>query len=120
MRQNRFSGEALYLAWKLNDADAASAGLVRERLTIGEGKRLYTLWSWVVANGVVRALLKPDAPLEEITEAIWDADAPLLLSRWVEGQRECIEVAHEIETVPVALGLASRPEQWPFSSASGD
>jgi hypothetical protein len=120
VRPNRFVGDALYIAWKLNTADAASAEIVQERLARGEDRKLYRLWSWVVANGEARALLKPDAPLEQIAAAIWENEALPSLSRWVEGRHACAQVAREIETVPVTLGLAARPEQWPFSSASGD
>jgi hypothetical protein len=120
VRRNGFAGDALYISWKLSTSDAASAGTIQERLTEGEGKKLYRLWSWVVANGEARALLQPDAPLEQIAAAIWDTSALPVQSRWVEGRRACAEIAREIETVPVTLGLAKRPEQWPFSSAAGD
>jgi hypothetical protein len=29
-------------------------------------------------------------------------------------------MAREIETTPVSLGLAARPEQWPLSSAAAE
>lgn len=108
----------LYIAWKLETVGAASAENVQRRLAEGEGNRLYRLRSWVIVNGEARALLKPDAPLEQITESIWSDGAQPVRSRWVAGQRACARAAREIETVPVELGLASRPEQWPFSSAA--
>lgn len=81
-------------------------------------KNLYRLQSWVIVNGEARALLKPESPLDEITEAIWRDGAEPLKSRWVDGMRRCAEISREIETAPVLLGLALRPEQWPFSSAA--
>jgi len=113
-----FVGDALYLAWKLDTADAASAGRVQQLLARGEGMHLYLLRSWVVANGEVRALLAPSAPLEEITEAIWESRSAPTASRWIAGRRACAAMARAIETIPVNLGLAARPEEWPFSSAA--
>jgi len=116
--RNRITGDALYIAWKLNTADGSAAGDVKDRLAQGEGKKLYRLRSWVIVNGEARALLNPDAPLEEITAAIWDEGARPLRSRWVAGSRACAAVSREIERAPVTLGLAPRPEQWQLSSAA--
>jgi len=113
-----YGGDALYIAWKLDTADAASARRAQQLLAQGEQENLYCLRSWVVARGEVRALLSPAASLEQITGAIWSDQVEPLESRWVPGKRECAVLAREIETVPVGLGLAVRPEQWPFSSAA--
>ena len=79
---------------------------------------MYRLQSWVIIDGVVRALLCPDAPLESITGAIWNEGTRPLESRWVAGRKACAETALEIEMAPVQMGLAARPEQWPYSSAA--
>jgi hypothetical protein len=113
-----YGGDALYIAWKLDTADAASAQRAQYLLAKGEQRNLYCLRSWVVAAGEVRALLSPAASLELITETIWSGKVEPLESRWVPGKRACAVLAREIETVPVGLGLAVRPEQWPFSSAA--
>lgn len=118
MLRKRQSGELLYIAWKLNQSDAASAPSVLTRLVQGETWGLYRLRSWVIANGEARALLAPQAPLERIAEAIWGEGSQPLGSRWIAGKQACAAAAREIETIPVDLGLASRPEQWPLSSAA--
>jgi hypothetical protein len=111
--------DALYVAWKL-EADANSAGSMQQMLTGGEDRNLYRLRSWMVARGDARALLTPSAPLEEIADALWTPIAPPVSTRWIAGQRRCAAVTREIERAPVQLGLARRPEEWPFSSAFED
>lgn len=118
MNRKNLVGDALYIAWRTNPADANSAGVAKNRLASGEGRHLYRLRSWVIVNGEARALLAPAAPLEQIAGALSDDAGQLLASRWVAGQRACAELAREIERSPVALGLAERPEQWPYSSAA--
>jgi hypothetical protein len=111
--------DALYIAWRLEE-DAHPPESVQELLTSGEDRKLYRLRSWMVARGQARALLVPEAPLEEITDALWKPIAPPVSTRWVAGQRQCAVITRKIETKPVELGLASRPEEWPFSSAFKD
>jgi hypothetical protein len=118
MARKVYGGDALYIAWKLDAADAVSAIRAQELLAKGEFLKLYRLQSWVVAQGEVKALLAPAAPLEQITRVIWTVRVQPLSSRWIPGKRACAEMAREIEFVPVGLGLAMRPEQWPFSSAA--
>ncbi len=108
---------ALYIAWKFDPAGVTSALGVWNSLSRGEILHLFRLRSRVVVNGEVRALLSPAAPLERIADAI---SADLLTSRWIGTERECAAMAREIESVPVKLGLAQRPEQWPLSSAAFD
>ena len=90
-------GDALYVAWKLDTADAASAKRARELLAKGEQMHLYRLQSWVVSDGEVQALFAPSASLEQIVGAIWDEDVEPLSSRWIPGKRECAVLAREIE-----------------------
>ncbi|MGD1073319.1 MAG: hypothetical protein ABSB15_24665 [Bryobacteraceae bacterium] len=118
MARKVYGGDALYIAWKLDTADAASARRARKLLARGEHLKLYRLQSWVVAQGQVKALLAPSASLEEITGIVWSGHVEPLFSRWIPGKRACAEMARQIESMPVALGLAVRPEQWPFSSAA--
>ena len=114
----------LYLAWRLNDTDADSVNATTARLAKGQKQRLYRLFSWVVADGQAQALLAPAAPLEEITAALWNVvpsdDHGSLKARWIAGSVDRAELARQIESVPVTLGLARRPEEWPFSSAAQD
>jgi hypothetical protein len=108
--------DALYVSWQL-DGNANSANSLKRALSEGEGRNLYRLRSWMVARGEARALLIPEAPLEEITGALWHPVARPAAARWIEGQRRCAALTREIETAPVELGLARRPEEWPLSSA---
>jgi hypothetical protein len=118
MARQRQTRHALYLAWKLDSTDDESASRARNRLTAGEGRSLYRLCSWAIAQGEAHVLLAPTAPLEEIVEAILPGSGQPTSSRWIESTRDCAIAVREIETVPVRLGVARRPEQWPFSSAS--
>jgi len=111
--------DALYLSWKLEANDDAAASM-RHAITEGESRNLYRLRSWMVAKGEARALIVPEAPLEEIADALWAPVAPPTATRWIAGQRKCAALTREIETAPVEFGLASRPEEWPFSSAFRD
>ena len=114
----------LYLAWRLNDTDADSVLATTARLAKGEQQHLYRLFSWVVTDGQAQALMAPAAPLEEITAALWNAvpseDHGSLKARWIAGSVDRAELARKIESVPVTLGLARLPEEWPFSSAARD
>ena len=116
--RKELAGDALYIAWRTNAADANSARSAKRRLAQGEGKHLYRLRSWVIVNGEGRALLAPGAPLEQIAGAVSDRADQMLSSRWIAGSRACAELARDIERMPVVLGLADRPEQWPYSSAA--
>jgi hypothetical protein len=118
--QNPSGGDALYVAWKIEPADEIGARKVSLQLRRGEDKNLYRLRSWVIAGGEARALLAPAAPLERIAEAIWQRPADAILTEWIESADACAQLAREIETAPVSMGLAKRPEQWPFSSAASD
>jgi hypothetical protein len=117
--------DALYVSWKLVAGENGETGediadLMRRAITSGEDRNLYRLRSWMVAKGEVRALIIPEAPLEEIADALWAPVAPPIATRWIAGQRKCAVLTHQIENAPVEFGLASRPEEWPFSSAFRD
>jgi hypothetical protein len=109
----------LYVAWRL-ETDNDSANSLQQKLARGETRNLYQLRSWMAAKGEARALLVPEAPLEEIADALWSPMSRPLATRWIRGMGKCAAMTREIETVPVAMGLASRPEQWPWSSAASE
>jgi hypothetical protein len=72
---------ALHVAWKVASADAASAGVLRDRLNAGQCGRLFELRSLDFADGEASAVLVPGAPLEDIVAAIWSAGGvPVALS----------------------------------------
>ncbi len=113
--RNKSAGcDALYVAWKLK---GEGAWALQRLLTRGAERRLYRLLSWMVAQGEARALLVPAAPLDEIAGALSAPFASTVATRWVEGKNNCAAVKREIERAPVELGLTSRPEEWPLSSA---
>jgi hypothetical protein len=64
--------------------------------------------------------MAPAAPIERIAEAIWGCPANAIVTRWIANVDLITRLAREIEMAPVSLGLAKRPEQWPFSSAASD
>ena len=120
MSQEFTGSDALYVSWKIDTADEISARRVSLQLRRGEDQNLYRLRSWVIAGGEARALLAPSAPLERIAEAIWDKPADAIFTQWIDSPDVCARLARDIETAPVSMGLAKRPEQWPFSSAASD
>jgi hypothetical protein len=117
--------DALYVSWKLEAGEGGEGGediadSMQRAITGGEDRNLYRLRSWMVAKGEARALIIPEASLEEIADALWAPVASPIATRWIAGQRKCAALTREIETAPVEFGLASRPEEWPFSSAFRD
>ena len=86
-------------------------------LTQGAERNLYRLRSWMVARGEARALLIPEAPLEDVADSLFSPVAAPVATRWIAGQMKCAAVTRAIETAPVEFGLARRPEEWPLSSA---
>jgi REP element-mobilizing transposase RayT len=107
---------------------------------------LYTLWAYVVMANHVHALLQPkpspnpaespevtDIPLKDITKRLKGytaLEANRLLNRtghtfwqqesfdhWARDEAEFDRIIAYIENNPVKAGLASRPEDWRWSSA---
>lgn len=62
---------ALHVAWKLTSADADSAGSLQQCLAAGHRSKVYTLRSVDIRDGIARAVLKPEAPLEDIADLFW-------------------------------------------------
>jgi hypothetical protein len=118
--QNSSGDGALYVAWKFEPDDEIGARRVTVQLQRGEEQKLYRLRSWAIAGGEARALLAPAAPIEQIAEAIYGRPSNAILTRWIANVDLITRLAREIEMTPVSMGLAKRPEQWPFSSAASD
>jgi hypothetical protein len=117
---NAHAGNALYIVWRFRSARELSAARARKLLNHGQKLNLFRLHSWVAINGEIRALVAPAAPVEEIAAAARKERCEAVSTRWVATERACTNLVREIETAPVHLGLASRPEEWPFSSAAND
>jgi hypothetical protein len=108
------------MVWRYQGAGEASATRLRKLLDRGEEMQLYRLRSWVAINGEVRALMAPAVPVDEITQVVRRESCETVSTRWVRDERACTNLVREIETAPVHLGLAARPEEWPFSSAASE
>jgi len=117
----------------LNDARIAS--LVAAAIRAGDRqKQFYELQAWVVMPNHVHLLILPRVALPRITHWIKGAtarQANLLLGRtgepfwqdesydhWVRDEREFNRICGYIEENPVSAGLASAPEDWPWSSVA--
>jgi len=113
------------------------ARCVVETLRRGEVKlRQYDLCAFVVMANHVHVLLRPAVavPLQRITNGIKGVTARLanqILGRtgqpfwqdesfdhWVRSPAELERIRQYIEWNPVKAGLAVRPEDWPWSSAT--
>jgi REP-associated tyrosine transposase len=97
-------------------------------------KNLFRLRAYVLMANHIHILIEPLAPLSKITHQIKGATAyraNLILSRtyqrfwqdesfdrWVRTPAEGEKIRKYIENNPVAAGLVTRPEDWPWSSAS--
>jgi len=114
--------------------DSRVARFVIDALQIARSNQLIELHAYVVMANHVHALLSPHAPVAKITQFIKGATARrvnLLLGltgnpfwqdesfdHWVRNPGEWQKIRAYIEHNPVAAGLAARPEDWPWSSAS--
>jgi putative transposase len=115
-------------------SDTRVARQVVEAIRTGESRKLYELHAWVVMPNHVHMLILPEVPLPKITHWIKGRtarEANLLLGRtgepfwqhesydhWVRHEREFLRIVAYIEANPVSAGLASTPEEWPWSSAA--
>jgi REP element-mobilizing transposase RayT len=96
--------------------------------------RLYDLSAWVIMPNHVHVLLDPHRAVSEVTRAVKSAsarEANQVLGRrgmafwqdesydhWVSDAEEFNGIVRYIESNPVDAGLASRIEDWAWSSAS--
>ena len=94
----------------------------------------YVLHAYVIMPNHVHVLLEPRVPLAKITNvmkgvAARDANATLgrtgkpfwqdeCFDHWVRNPAELERIRQYIEWNPVQAGLAARPEDWPWSSAT--
>ena len=116
-------------------SDTRVARQVVEAMRKGEcGERLYELQAWVVMPNHVHMLILPHVALSRITHWIKGRtarEANLLLGRrgepfwqdesfdhWVRNEREFHRIVKYIEWNPVSAGLVTKPEDWPWSSAT--
>jgi REP element-mobilizing transposase RayT len=116
--------------------DPRIAGLVAESIRNGASRRRwYELDAWVVMPNHVHLLILPQVPVPTITRWLksWTARlANELLGltgqpfwqdesydHWARDRQERERIARYIERNPVAAGLAVSPEEWAWSSASG-
>ena len=114
--------------------DRRVAEAVLSALQEARRRKLFALRAYAVMANHVHVLLAPGAPLERITLQIKGASARaanLILGRtgepfwqkesfdhWVRNAAEGQKIRQYIENNPVVAGLVTRPEDWPWSSAS--
>jgi REP element-mobilizing transposase RayT len=120
------------------------ASLVEDAF-LNRHQQLYTLWAYVVMANHVHVFVQPKlispldesgrhyVPLSEITkrvkgytsreankllertgEAFWQIES---FDHWARDEAEFSRIVSYIEQNPVKAGLASQPEDWPWSSA---
>jgi REP element-mobilizing transposase RayT len=116
-------------------SDPRVANLVAETIVKGDSeKALYELIAWTIMPNHVHILLLPKVPLPQITQWIKGRTAraaKLLLGRtgktfwqqesydhWARTAGELDRIAAYIGDNPVSAGLAAKPENWRWSSAS--
>lgn len=106
----------------------------RELCDAHQHKKLFSLHAYVLMANHVHILVTPLASLSKITHQVKGATAyraNLILSRthqrfwqdesfdrWVRNPAEGDKIRKYIENNPVMAGLVTRPEDWPWSSAS--
>ena len=116
-------------------SDSRVARQIVETIRDGESARmLYELHPWVVMPNHVHLLILPRTGLPWITHWLKGRSARManrLLGRagkpfwqdesydhWVRTEREFHRIVAYIEENPVSAGLATIPEDWPWSSAT--
>ncbi len=130
--EDRALGEGHGWLWL---SDTRVARQMVEAIRIGENrKQLYELQAWVVMPNHVHMLILPRVALPRITHWIKGTtakEANSLLGRtgepfwqdesydhWVRNEREFQRIVAYIEENPVSAGLVTKPEDWPWSSAT--
>jgi REP element-mobilizing transposase RayT len=115
-------------------ADPRIARMVAGTLLAGEREcDFYQLRAWVVMPNHVHVLWEPHTAMPRITRWVKGSTARkanLVLARtgkvfwqeesydhWVRNQPELEKIVHYIESNPVHARLASKSEDWPWSSA---
>jgi REP element-mobilizing transposase RayT len=115
--------------------DPPVAACVMKALFTGQRQwQLYDLFAWVLMPNHVHVLLDPHKALSEVTRAVKNTsarEANQVLGRrglpfwqdesydhWIRDAKEFNRIVRYIEWNPVDAGLASRIEDWAWSSAS--
>jgi REP element-mobilizing transposase RayT len=115
--------------------DARVALVVAEAFLYGErGRNFYQLGAWVIMPNHVHVLLLPKTSMPVITRWLKGStarQANLILGRtgetfWqdesfdhrVRDEAELDRIVRYVEHNPVSAGLAAKPEDWSWSSAS--
>jgi REP-associated tyrosine transposase len=131
--QDRALGQSRGALWL---SDMRVARQLAETIREGERQqRFYESEAWVIMPNHVHLLILPQVALPKITHWIKGRtarEANRLLGRagapfwqhesydhWVRSQKELHRIAAYIEENPVSAGLAATPEDWPWSSATG-
>jgi putative transposase len=110
----------------------AAAKIVEDAILFGSSER-YELLAWCVMANHVHVLVKPIWELARITRGIKGYSARAIndlhgargrtfwqdesYDHWARDEAEIHRIIDYIENNPVAAGLCTRPEQWPWSSA---
>ena len=113
---------------------ASIAALVVDAIALGQDElKHYDVGAFVVMPNHVHLLVNPYVPIPVLTrrlkgyparqanrilgrtgEALWQSES---YDHWVRNDEERRRIARYIENNPVGAGLASRPEEYPWSSA---
>ena len=114
--------------------DPRIAQFILSAIEEAQHQEMFKLRAYTLMANHVHVLMEPIAPVAQITRLIKGAtarQANLVLSRtgmrfwqdesfdhWIRNSAESQKIRVYIENNPVAAGLAARPEEWPWSSAS--
>ena len=114
--------------------DARIAELVISALKEARRRKILQLEAYALMANHVHVLFTPNVPVEQITRQIKGVTARganLILARtgtrfwqdesfdhWIRNPAESQKIHAYIERNPVSAGLVSRPQDWPWSSAS--
>ena len=112
--------------------EPAAAKIVEDSILFGAGER-YELLAWCVMANHVNVLFTPIWKFEKILQGmkgytayeinssqnqrgrvLWQDES---FDHWVRDEEELARIVFYIENNPVAAGLCSKPEDWPWSFA---
>ena len=115
--------------------DSAVASQVTEAIGLGSAKlNFYSLHAFVIMPNHVHLLITPKVPISRITnglKGVTARNANAILHRtgqhfwqdesfdhWVRSPSQFHRICAYIESNPVSAGLTTKPEAWPWSSAT--
>jgi len=112
--------------------EPAAAKIVEDSVLFGVPER-YDLYAWCIMSNHVHVVLTPNWELAKVTQGIkgytaheinglqnargrdfWHDES---YDHWARDEEELQRIIDYIENNPVAAGLCSKPEDWPWSSA---